>query len=147
MAEPWDGPNNSKFDAPDIYVCRSNPGSGGASSYLAVVGPNAAWQEAKPFRPHDLPFGGSRTIVLVETRDSGVGWSEPRDLSVEEAVVAIQRGSHTESSYFYKDQPAVTNVAMGDGQVKALPANLPRETLQALLTVDGETNLLGISMM
>jgi hypothetical protein len=135
--EPWDGPNNSKLPPPGtMYVCPRHPDSPMMTSYFAVVGPNTVWEEKTRGKQSAR---AERAIMLVEMANSGIRWTEPRDLAVEEAVRAIQAGPHwRDRGYFCYDQPGVTFVALGNGWVKALPARTPRETLEALLTINGK---------
>ena len=75
--------------------------------------------------------------MLVESERSEIQWSEPRDLSVEEAILAIQAGPHGRGGdYFHEEQPGITSVLFGDGRIAHLPAWTPRETLEALLTIN-----------
>jgi hypothetical protein len=138
--ESWDGPSNSKLPAPrELFTWASYCESPTAFSCLAVVGTNTAWRGADPWKPSDLPDGGKHTIVLVETMNSAIPWSEPRDLTVEEAIRAIKAGPHRrDRGYFYEEQPGITAVVLGDGRVAAIPAQTPRETLEALLTINGK---------
>ena len=87
--EPWNGPNNKKLLAarPREFACPSDektnaPGSD-ETNYVAVVGPNAAWQGAKSRRPSDFGRAASTTIMLVEVANAGIKWGEPRDLSLD----------------------------------------------------------------
>ena len=90
--EPWDGPNNRKlFSAcPELYICReavtgSKPERSN-TSYVAVVGENAAWpvkgspsQKDEKRREHT-----STTIGLIEVSSAaGIKWTEPRDFSLD----------------------------------------------------------------
>ena len=69
--------------------------------------------------------------------NSGVEWSEPRDLTIEEAIRAIQAGPHRRyRGYFYEEQPGITTVVFGDGRVEYVSAGTPSETLEALLTIN-----------
>ncbi len=137
LRERWNGPNNAQLSpSPCAFDCPVACGASGMTSYLAVVGEDAAWNRGTPPSLRALPDGGSHTIILVEAANSGIQWAEPRDLTVEEAIRAIQAGAHLRhSGYFYHDRPGVTNVVFGDGRVKSLPATLQRTVLESLMTI------------
>jgi hypothetical protein len=131
--EPWDGPNNKKLLAsrPYGYACPSdkNAYSQGATftSYVAVVGANAAWTGATPGNPAGDP---SKTIMLVEVADAGIQWSEPKDVSLD-ALLAGTPGSVKVSSKHFREHEFFTytpragvNVALADGSVCFLPGGL-----------------------
>ena len=68
-------------------VCPSDPSADCAgttqTSYVAVVGPNAAWAGEKSRKLADFGEEPSNTIMLVEVANSGIAWAEPRDLSLD----------------------------------------------------------------
>ena len=75
-----------------VYACPSDaqacPGSG-QTNYLAVAGPNTAWTAETP--PKDSLAGKlAGTIMVVEVADSGIQWTEPRDLSIARVNVNYQ---------------------------------------------------------
>ena len=90
FSEPWDGPNNKKLLATRVPgVCLPERPQLSArtaltqTSYVAVVGPNAAWAGEKPRKLADFGNDASHTIMLVEVANSGIAWAEPRDLSLD----------------------------------------------------------------
>ncbi len=98
--EPWNGPNNRKLLSarPSTYVCPSDEGARATgparTSYVAIVGANAAWYDDKPRSLDDAEFRAhasttnllAETILLAETA-SAIDWTEPKDLSLD----ALQR--------------------------------------------------------
>ena len=155
--EPWDGPNNKKLLAarPYGYVCSSDESAqlSGATqtSYVAVVGANAAWPGEKSKDLKELADNGgtSNTIMLVEVANSGIQWTEPRDLSLDAVAQAATADpnsvgfvKHTrpyDGFFFYHDTIVYgANVAFADGSVRFLPAGaLTAKNLQKLLKVGG----------
>ena len=97
FSEPWDGPKNKRLLAKraKVYSCpddlsASAPGAVD-TSYLAVVGPNGAFFGAKSKRVSDLTTEGlSNTIMVIEVTNSGIPWSEPRDLPLEATGILIR---------------------------------------------------------
>ncbi len=131
FTEPWDGPNNKKLltSRPMVYACRSDPNafSPGATetSYVAVVGPNAAWagEKSRKLGPVDFAAGISNTIMLLETTDAGIAWTEPRDLPLDAVGSPVVSSKHGQGKdfFFTYDGPSSFNVAMTDGSVHYLP--------------------------
>ncbi|MHB1036282.1 MAG: DUF1559 family PulG-like putative transporter [Pirellulales bacterium] len=151
FTEPWDGPNNRKLLAarPSGYACPGDPSASAPdaaqTSYVAVVGPNAAFPGAKSRRPwsDDFPGGISHTILVVETADSGIPWTEPRDLSLESlgaagtgtSALTVSSMHGLGSGFFYIDERrSGATVAMADGGVRYLPpASLSIERQRKML--------------
>jgi hypothetical protein len=81
---------------PQVYHCPAELTAGGiTTSYVAVVGPNAAWRGGRALRLY-TDFNENlgnllRTVALVEVADSGIEWMEPRDLTFSEAVGGVNR--------------------------------------------------------
>jgi type II secretory pathway pseudopilin PulG len=146
FTEPWDGPRNRKLWAqrPTAYACPSDTcgGTFGAAqtSYVAVVGPKAAWSGAKPRKAVDFSGVEGNTIMVVEAADSRIAWTEPRDLSLESLAAGsgtaglsvAGRHGRTESFFFTYERPYGANVALADGSVHYLspglldPTGLPK---------------------
>jgi prepilin-type processing-associated H-X9-DG protein len=150
--EPWDGPNNSKLLAarPREYVCPSDARAyspdAAPTSYVAVVGPKAAWTGEKPRKAADLT-PSSETIMLVEVADAGISWTEPKDLLVtaletagtcpSTVTVSSQHGNRSGFLYTYRIGTGA-NVAFADGSVQYIePESLPPHLLRKYLTIGG----------
>jgi prepilin-type processing-associated H-X9-DG protein len=134
FSEPWDGPNNKKLACPvPIYACPSNGRSWTTSpfetSYVAVVGPNAAWAGEKPRNLADFGNDAAHTIMLVESTSSGIAWMEPQDLALDtlgtaegkpsRPTVSSNHGPRSDFFFIYDRSPGA-NVAMADGSVHFL---------------------------
>lgn len=78
LNEPWDSEHNLRVaeHCPDVYRCHADfPSGPTATSYLAIVGDQSAWQS------HSA--GDSTPSILVaEVANSGIAWSKPTDLDV-----------------------------------------------------------------
>jgi len=136
FSESWDGPKNKRLLAkrPKVYSCPDDPTASAAgaveTSYLAVVGPNCAFSGAKSKRVSDLTTVSlSNTIMVIEVSNSGIPWSEPRDLPLEATGVLDPRSpdlalksSHTRHKEFFftYEYGSGVHVAMADGRVEFL---------------------------
>lgn len=148
FSQPWDSPKNKSLASPGrplYYACPSDPGAdAGMTSYLAVVGPAAAWAGSTSRKLDDLSRSGG-TILLVELANSGIHWMEPRDLSVEEVLSRIRQpgkdglpGAHVwDPGYFYRDVRG-SYVAMADGSVEFVPVDTPAAIWEGLLRINGK---------
>jgi hypothetical protein len=123
--EPWDGPNNSRLAQTivSVYGCPSEGQLSANTSYVAVVGPNTAFQGDQPVKFRDITDGLSNTLMVIDAANTGINWMEPRDLDMTSVFSATGR------------HPKVINVMMGDGSVRSIPVGDPN--LQAMLTING----------
>ena len=138
--EPWNGPNNRKLAerAIPIYRCPSDTSDGAQTSYLAVVGDETMWPGAKNLTLRKMNDGSSKTIAVVEVANSGIGWTEPRDLPFDQAVLGINSSPPRQSSAcIHSEHSAGANLLFADGSVHFLTNKVPPETLRALLTANG----------
>lgn len=149
--EPWDGPNNRLLfdDPPPQYRCPvDSDEEPGAASYLAVTGDRSMWPPAKAVRwesltAGDVPDGLMRTLHVVEVSESGVRWSEPRDLAFDAMAFGVNSGEGAGVRSLHAGglgrdgmHPAPANVAFSDGAVRRLDERTPPDTLKSLLLRD-----------
>ncbi len=124
--KPWDDPSNQvmtseiipAFTSPRCPESQSSP----VTAFVAVVGPDTMIRPGAPTKLWDVIDGLSNTAFLLELRQSDIGWAEPRDVSVDEAIKLIQS---------CPDQAGLT-IAMGDGSVTQLSPSTPAETIVKL---------------
>jgi hypothetical protein len=135
--EPWNGPVNQLLlaDEPPVYVA---PGDKrhiqGETSVVAVVGADTLLTP-EGIMSDDAPDGAANTILAVELADTGIAWSEPRDLSIDEFVDAAQRGDEEHGPRPVYSRGVVC--LFGDGSTRLVPRDTPAETLRALCTRNG----------
>jgi len=149
-SQPWDSPRNkcamSVYHAPFVCPCdpiASAPG-GTQTSYVAVVGENTAWPGKEPWKPSDADLArvASHTIIVVEVANSGIQWTEPRDLSLDKlgtpgALTVSSNHRPDDDFFFIYDRPGA-HVATADGRVHYLPpSSLSTENLRKILQVGG----------
>jgi hypothetical protein len=138
FSQPWDSPSNlalAKRFFPRVFRCPNDTSaSENTTSYVAVVGPETAWPAPNSSQESDFKDGLSQTVLLVEVANSGILWTEPRDLTLDEALagVNVARDRGIRSGH---DSAAV--VAMADGSVLSIPAGLDPDVLRAMLTRSG----------
>jgi hypothetical protein len=80
----------------------------------------------KPKSMADILDGTSNTMFMVEFRDSGINWAEPRDLDISQPM-SLPRSSH----------PNINLAIFFDGHTSAITKNTPPEIIRALATCAG----------
>lgn len=90
-SERWDSHANRRFiesvhgrqfSCPEDAFGRST----GRTSYLAVTGTGSLWSEVNSGRVRDPDNEAAGKILLIEVPQATAFWTEPRDLSVHEAI-------------------------------------------------------------
>jgi prepilin-type processing-associated H-X9-DG protein len=135
--QPWDSPDNQALASqiPQIYRCPEDPaGRSSDTSYLMIVGPRTFSTVTGPRRLGEFPDGAVKTLMLVETLGSGINWTEPRDLQVEQMSFQINApvGKALSSNH-----PGGAHAAMCDGSVLFLSEWTTAEQVRAMTTIDG----------
>ncbi len=133
--EPWNSRANQalKGARPNCYACPADSMVGpNDTSYVMIVGEDTIGgvpNECVTFA--DIRDGSSFTILAVEVAGSGIGWLEPRDMSVDEALVYI---TNPETSGMSHAHPGGVNVLTADGRVRFVASSISPKTLRAMLT-------------
>lgn len=135
--EPWDGPNNSKLAEHGIWQfdCPSAQSLRFATSYVAVTGPDTAWPGDRSTTRTDITDGASKTMLVVEVKNSGINWMEPRDLDLSQMAPTINSSSGKGISSAHVKRGA--HVLFADGSVRFLHDSLSPSVLRAMLTRNG----------
>jgi len=89
--EAWNGPSNRRLldgQSPPCFACPSDPAAEREfrTSYVAVIGENTLWPGARGRRSDEMGPNVEEKIVLIEIAYSDIAWTEPRDITVDEAV-------------------------------------------------------------
>ncbi len=136
-AEPWDSPSNQTLlDArPRCYACPSDTELGPArTSYAMIVGEGTVGGKPNEVVTlADIPDGAMNTICVIEVVGAGLKWTEPRDMTVDEAIAYI---THPEASGLKHAHPGGVNALFADGSVHFIPKTIDPQTLRNLLTRD-----------
>ena len=141
--EPWDGPHNIQLveEMPAVFQCPSNQTEERTcTNYLAVIGPETAWPGDTPVCFSDIVDGTSNTWLVVEVADSGIAWSEPRDLHVLQMAREINAPAGQGIS---SKHPGGAQVLFSDGSVRFMAGadspqpGLDPKTIHDALTISG----------
>jgi hypothetical protein len=148
--ELWDGRHNSTLTdafAPCAYRCACRRGADASAAnctdYVAVIGPHGAWHGREPAKYRDFEKNRDEALFAVEIPHSDIAWSEPRDVTFEEAVQRIAAGRTTKHDvlyrgYFYHSQPVFHfRAPYGSGKVRTFPADREPEEIRAMLLRGG----------
>ena len=134
FSQPWDSPHNLQVTdvAIPIYQCSSEtlPGSTD-TSYLVITGPGTLFDGDKAAQIDEVSDGISNTILLVESSESAVHWTEPYDLEL--SSFTINQGM----SEIRSQHPGGSNVVFGDGSVRFLPDTISEAELEGMTTIAG----------
>ncbi len=90
-SEPWTSLDNRRILAgrfQDAYTCPTDKKAlaQSATSYVAVIGNDTFWPGAKPrYLSGDIEQFKDK-ILFIEISNSGIPWTEPRDISFDEAI-------------------------------------------------------------
>jgi hypothetical protein len=109
------------------------------TSYVAIVGPETAWPDAKPVSMAKIKDGSSNTLLVVESHHSGIHWMEPRDLHTTQMSQQINssQGQGIRSAHHPKQSHGCAMGLFADGSVRVLDGDLAPATVRALMTIAG----------
>jgi prepilin-type processing-associated H-X9-DG protein len=136
LNEPWDSPKNSAYNNVVIptFHCQSHP-PGPGCDYVAIVGPNTAFQGDKPVGFMHIIDGTSNTIAIVEAKGNSVSWMAPVDFDITKMQFKPNSGANDPSSF----HPGGVNVLFCDGSVRFVSNNTDPRVFQAMSTInDGQ---------
>jgi hypothetical protein len=146
LDEPWSSSHNRLLATkiPEAYSCVAAGGTErGITPYLAIVGRATAWPEQSCAKMDDFRDGTSNTIQLVECATSDILWTEPRDLTHQEAMKFDQPGSGRMPSSPHNTRDGFF-VLMGDGTVRWINTRISRDLFRSLLSLNGGAPLAGV---
>jgi prepilin-type processing-associated H-X9-DG protein len=93
---------------------------------LFVTGKGTLFEAGQYTKFRDVHDGTSNTIMVVETRNSGIRWAEPRDLDISQPM-ALPAGNH----------PGGNIALFGDGSVRFLSKSVAAKTVRDAATKAG----------
>jgi len=127
LDEPWDSDHNIKLldKMPAAFKHPSYVGPEGHTVYLAPYFEDTIWNADTP-KLGSITDGTSNTIALFEVNDAhAVPWTKPDDLDLHEVELL---------DCF---RPTGSNVAMFDGSVRFISADIDYSVLKAMVTSAG----------
>ena len=100
---------------------------------MVVVGPRTAFPGDRCLAFGDIRDGLTNTVLVVEVKNSGIHWMEPRDLHVTQMNPRINPPRGQGISSLHK---GCAHAAMADGGVKTLSEQLNASEVASLLNID-----------
>jgi hypothetical protein len=108
------------------------------AEYFAVVGPHTMWPESKSHSFDDAVDGSANTIVLIEAHGRKVLWTEPTDVSIDEAIALLSAtdrpGVH--GIYYSAIENSWNPVAFANGEAKLMRQGTSPADLKSLLMIN-----------
>jgi hypothetical protein len=128
--QAWDSAANIELSKQDLQVFTDPSATKrmpGQTDFLFVVGKGTLFEPP----PTGMGFasitdGTSNTMFMVEIKNSGIHWAEPRDLDISQPM-ALPAGNH----------PNINMAIFFDGHTSAIPKNTPPQTIRSLSTCAG----------
>lgn len=140
--EPWNGEHNSSLHDTELHVyqCRSDRhareeldpehrDSKTMTSYTAIVGPNTLFPETEEMTFKKISDGSSNTLMVVEVKNSGIHWMEPRDLHVHQMSRSVNSPSGQGLS---SEHEGGCYILLGDGSARFISDHTSTETIRRL---------------
>ncbi len=106
------------------------------TSYQAVASIRTPWPYDSPTRISDFTDGTSNTLMLLDVHNPEVPWTEPKDLTLEQAAKAVEQGQEHVSN-----SERGLNVLLADGSVRYISRKVSPDIFHGLLTPSGGTAL------
>jgi hypothetical protein len=102
------------------------------TNYVAVVAPGTMWESSKLALTEESVADWGYTIMIVEIANSDIQWAEPRDLTLDEVLEAIESKSGKGIS---SNHPVGICCAKANGEVIVLDRDIDAATLRKMLVV------------
>ena len=133
---PWNHAKNASLINDDttgnFWWCPSGDGRATKmTNYVAVVGVETAWPGDRGLKRSEITDDPASTILVLEVADSRIHWMEPKDPTLDEILSSGLSSRHS----------GFVNALFADGTVKRIRTDVSRETLKALLTINGGETL------
>jgi hypothetical protein len=135
LSKPWDSPQNLPLARTTLeYFHDPSAGKGQLfqTDYLFVTGRGTIFEDGPPIYLYDVTDGVSNTIMMVEVKQSGISWAEPRDLDISK-LSRLPPGNRRSGNL----------VLFADGSTQSLPRTTSFQEIRAATTRGGgeTTNL------
>ncbi|MEO8496365.1 MAG: DUF1559 domain-containing protein, partial [Planctomycetota bacterium] len=126
----WNSGKNLPLSAasPKFYRCPKGKSPVSDTDYLAVVGIETIWPGNEPMALRDILDGSSNTIAVVESHQTGIKWTEPRDLAF--SNMDWQINGNATGSNISSTHPGGAMIALADGSVRFISEKMDQEVLR-----------------
>lgn len=129
---PYDGPLDF---AQWFRCCAHKPPLEYSANVVAIVGRETLWPGTNARDLANVPDGASTTILLAETRDLNIYWSQPQDLVFDDMSFEV---NSTTGASISSHHPTGPSIVMADVSTYRLSPKTPADVVRALLTCDGD---------
>ncbi len=138
LDEAWDSPNNVSLvsSCPRVFISPSAQYATGSAeaNYVLLTGNNTVFPSSGPLSPQQIPDGKSNTLLVVETDNNKIEWSQPWDIDVSKLNTKIGASGPNTIGGIQTDGAAVV---FCDGSSGWLPEDLPPVLLNGLISPQG----------
>lgn len=142
MTKPWNATENANIQAqiPSVFVCPANSNATmvGESNYMLITGARTLFPPTGPAKPSAIADGKGNTLLVVETANSTIAWTDPRDLNIATMPPTIGAVGGIGGNH----QGGAT-VVFADGQPGWLPSDINKPVLDGLLSPSGGESVFG----
>ncbi|MBX3420827.1 MAG: DUF1559 domain-containing protein [Pirellulaceae bacterium] len=132
LSKPWDDPVNQRFHSLQIsaYSCPTTQiGQRGLTCYQVVVHPQALLIGGESRSLNEVTDGISNTLAVIESSEvDAVPWMAPQDLPLQNYLNSAGRSHHSGGR----------QLLLGDGAVRFVANSVDENTLNALVTCNGD---------
>ena len=131
-SSPWDSDENLPLldKIPEVFFCAvDDQRRAGDTNLVAVLGPGTAWSQREGIDLAALKRTAATTAIILEIQNSGIGWTENRDITLAELKQLIR-----DRGRFPTPHKNGFNVLFADGSVYGIKASIPEETLAELFS-------------
>lgn len=135
--EPWDSPTNRRLiqKQPVGYISpQAGEQPSGETNFVAIVGPDTVITP-KGVRLDSVKDGTSKTLMVVELAGTGITWSEPRDITIDEFIAALRRSPA--DAGLRPLYPGFVVSVCAAGTLNLIATDTPPDVVRALCTRNG----------
>lgn len=141
LDEPWDSEHNLKLSetVPAIFRCPSSRSAPTCTDFLVITGKGMIFDGTTSLTMDEIAKGDGteQTILLAESEDSNIRWTEPRDLPFE----AMNFDSSPPVTGFSSPHSQGSNFMFCDVHGRFLSTAIDPKILRALCTPHGNEKL------
>ncbi len=139
LDEPWDSPENLRVlnavgERSHLHCPSDENSPSTETNYVMIVGEESLSQGSNSVELAQIDDGTSNTIMVVEVVDSGIQWTEPRDLKANEITFRINDDQRLGIG---SRHPGGANVLLCYGVVTFLAETTEPELVRSLMTIAG----------